>query len=91
MPGMGRMEATHIIRQREKESGRHIPIIALTAHALANFRPAGSRSPRATVAHSYPLAAQLATHAEDCARVQVWPALRASDVITNCKSVCEVP
>lgn len=34
MPEMDGIEATHIIRKREIETGRHIPIIALTAHAM---------------------------------------------------------
>ncbi len=34
MPEMGGIEATQIIRNLEKERGGHIPIIALTAHAM---------------------------------------------------------
>ncbi len=34
MPEMGGFEATCAIRDREKKTGRHIPIIALTAHAM---------------------------------------------------------
>jgi PAS domain S-box-containing protein len=34
MPEMNGLEATEAIRQREQSSGRHIPIIALTAHAM---------------------------------------------------------
>ncbi len=34
MPEMGGLEATAIIRQGEKGTDRHVPIIALTAHAL---------------------------------------------------------
>jgi len=34
MPIMDGMEATALIRKEQKQSGRHIPIIAMTAHAM---------------------------------------------------------
>ncbi len=34
MPEMDGVECTHILRQKEKTTGEHIPIIAMTAHAL---------------------------------------------------------
>jgi signal transduction histidine kinase/DNA-binding response OmpR family regulator len=38
MPEMDGLEATIAIRQREKVSGKHIPIIAMTAHAMVGDR-----------------------------------------------------
>jgi two-component system sensor histidine kinase/response regulator len=38
MPEMGGFEATGHIRGRELATGRHIPIIALTAHAMKGDR-----------------------------------------------------
>ena len=38
MPEMGGFEATALIREKEKRGGRHIPIIAMTAHAMAGDR-----------------------------------------------------
>jgi signal transduction histidine kinase/CheY-like chemotaxis protein len=38
MPGMGGFDATRIIRQVEVVTGRHVPIIALTAHAMKGDR-----------------------------------------------------
>ena len=34
MPEMDGFEATRIIRAREKSSGTHLPIIAMTAHTM---------------------------------------------------------
>ena len=34
MPVLDGMAATAVIREREKETGRHLPIIAMTAHAM---------------------------------------------------------
>jgi CheY-like chemotaxis protein len=38
MPVRGGFEATAAVREREKGTGRHIPIIALTAHAVTGDR-----------------------------------------------------
>jgi len=38
MPVMGGIEATAVIREAETRTGRHIPIIAMTAHAMAGDR-----------------------------------------------------
>jgi two-component system sensor histidine kinase/response regulator len=38
MPEMGGFEATAAIRQEERKNGRHIPIIAMTAHAMKGDR-----------------------------------------------------
>jgi CheY-like chemotaxis protein len=38
MPEMGGFEATEAIRARERETGKHQPIIALTAHAMKGDR-----------------------------------------------------
>jgi CheY-like chemotaxis protein/HPt (histidine-containing phosphotransfer) domain-containing protein len=38
MPEMDGFEATHLIRKLEKNTGRHIPIIAMTAHAMQGDR-----------------------------------------------------
>jgi len=38
MPEMDGFEATGVIREKEKETGSHIPIIAMTAHAMKGDR-----------------------------------------------------
>lgn len=38
MPGIDGFEATHFIREEEKQKGTHVPIIGMTAHALAGDR-----------------------------------------------------
>ncbi|MBU1337801.1 MAG: response regulator, partial [Acidobacteria bacterium] len=38
MPVLDGFEATAVIREEEKESGGHIPIIAMTAHTMKGYR-----------------------------------------------------
>ena len=38
MPEMDGFEATAIIREQEKAGGKHVPIIAMTAHAMVGDR-----------------------------------------------------
>jgi len=38
MPEMGGLEATHLIRERERSTGEHIPIVAMTANAMKGDR-----------------------------------------------------
>jgi two-component system, sensor histidine kinase and response regulator len=38
MPEMGGFEATAAIREREQETGAHVPIVAMTAHAMNGDR-----------------------------------------------------
>ena len=38
MPGIGGFEATQLIREWEKDSGNHIPIVGMTAHSLKGDR-----------------------------------------------------
>jgi PAS domain S-box-containing protein len=38
MPDLDGLEATRLIRAEEEKSGRHLPIIAMTAHAVKGYR-----------------------------------------------------
>jgi two-component system sensor histidine kinase/response regulator len=41
MPEMNGFEATAAVRDRERPTGEHIPIVAMTAHAMAGDREKG--------------------------------------------------
>ena len=38
MPALDGLDATRVIRARERETGRHVPIVAMTAHAMKGDR-----------------------------------------------------
>ncbi len=38
MPALDGLDATRVIRVRERETGRHVPIVAMTAHAMKGDR-----------------------------------------------------
>jgi len=38
MPSLDGLDATRVIRSRERETGRHVPIVAMTAHAMKGDR-----------------------------------------------------
>jgi len=38
MPVMDGFEATRVIREQEAKTGKHVPIVAMTAHAMAGYR-----------------------------------------------------
>jgi PAS domain S-box-containing protein len=38
MPEMGGLEATRAIREKEKSTGKHLPVVAMTAHAMQGDR-----------------------------------------------------
>jgi CheY-like chemotaxis protein len=38
MPEMDGLEATQILRERERETDAHLPVVAMTAHAMAGDR-----------------------------------------------------
>jgi signal transduction histidine kinase/DNA-binding response OmpR family regulator len=38
MPGMNGLEATAAIRERERQTQGHVPVVAMTAHAMAGIR-----------------------------------------------------
>jgi two-component system sensor histidine kinase/response regulator len=44
MPEMGGLEATEAVREKEKTSGAHLPIVAMTAHAMEGDREKCLRS-----------------------------------------------
>ncbi len=44
MPGMNGLDATAAIREREKATGEHVPIVAMTAHAMKGTREKCLRS-----------------------------------------------
>jgi CheY-like chemotaxis protein len=85
MPEMGGFEAAGCIREREKSTGRHIPIIAMTAHALKGDRERCLEAGMDTYV-SKPVQSRLLFEAIESVRPSPLPAAIAADEPTTEKA-----
>ena len=102
MPEMSGFEATAAIRARERQTGRHIPILALTAHAMKGDRerclaagmdgyvakPIQARELYQAIAELVPDRGDFGARSRACPTVMRPPATRwsASAAILNCSA-----
>ncbi len=86
MPEMDGLEATAVIRKQERDTGRHIPIIALTAHAIKGDR---ERCLAAGMDHYVAKPIQVADLLQAIASVAGTPAPVQVDPPTSATGVCD--